>query len=349
MDPQKMQEFMGRALGDMGAAMSATLTLIGDKLGLYKNLAAHGPLDAHGLASRTGCAERYIREWLNNQAAGGYIQYDAAAKKYYMTDEQKAALADDSSPFFIPGAYQVIYAAFQGVPRIQEAFRTGHGVGWDQQHHELFEGTERFFRPGYVANLTTSWIPALRGVEEKLKKGARVADVGCGHGASTIIMARAYPNSKFFGFDYHTASIERARKSAAAQGVSGNCQFEVADASKFPGEGYDLVAFFDCLHDMGDPTGAARRVHASLAPGGTWMIVEPYANDRPEENHNPVGRIFYGASTMICVPASLAYNGPALGAQAGEERLRDIVQKGGFVKFRRAAETPFNLILEAVK
>jgi SAM-dependent methyltransferase len=342
----KMQEFMGKALGDMGAAMSASLLLLGDKLGLYKAMAGAGWLAPKEIATKTGCAERYVSEWLNNQTAGGYLEYDKDTKKYRLPEEQAAALADENSPFFIPGAFQVIYAAFMGLPKMQEKFKTGGGLTWGEQHPELFAGTERFFKPNYVANLVSSWIPALEGVEAKLKKGARVADVGCGHGASTVLMAEAYPNSKITGFDNHAPSIEHCRKLAKERKLN-NVDFQVAESAKFPGTGYDFVAFFDCLHDMADPVAAAKRVRESLAKDGTWMIVEPFAGDRPEENHNLVGRVYYGASTMICVPSSLAGNGPALGAQAGEQRLGDVVKSAGFSKFRRATQTPFNLVLEA--
>jgi 2-polyprenyl-3-methyl-5-hydroxy-6-metoxy-1,4-benzoquinol methylase len=347
-DEKKLNEFMGRAVGDIGAALSAALVLIGDELGLYKAMATLGPVTPAELASRTETTERYVREWLNNQAAGGYVSYDAASARYTLPPEQALALADETSPAFLPGAFQIIAAAMRGEPRIANAFRTGGGIEWSDQDPILFEGTERFFRPGYIGNLTTAWIPALDGVEAKLKRGARVADVGCGHGASTILMARTYPQSQFVGFDYHEASIETARRRAREAGVGDRVRFEVASAQDFAGQGYDLVACFDCLHDMADPVGAARHVRQALAPDGTWLLVEPFANDRVEENLNPVGRVFYGASTMFCVPCSLAGHGPALGAQAGEARLREIVaQGGGFTRFRRATETPFNLVLEA--
>lgn len=340
---------MGRALGDMGAAMSAALVVAGDRLGLYKAMAGAGKMTAGELAKKTGCAERYIREWLNNQAAGGYVVYDSAGDRYELPNEQAAALADDSSPFFIPGAFQVIASVIKDEPKISHAFKTGGGVPWGEHDPCLFEGTERFFRPSYNANLVSQWIPAIEGLESKLKRGATVADVGCGHGASTIVMAKAFPNSKFYGFDTHPASIEWAKRAAEKQGVAARTNFDVADSVSFPNHQYDFVAFFDCLHDMGDPAGAAKRVYETLGNGGTWMIVEPFANDQYQENHNPIGRIFYAASTMICVPASLAYHGPALGAQAGEARLREMVTKGGFKNFRRATQTPFNLVLEARK
>jgi 2-polyprenyl-3-methyl-5-hydroxy-6-metoxy-1,4-benzoquinol methylase len=346
-DQIKLEAFMGRALGDIGSGISAALVMIGDKLGLYRALAA-GPATPAELARRTETTERYVREWLNNQAAGGYVEYDAATRTFSLTPEQATALADETSPAFLPGAFQVVAAAMRAEPRISNAFRTGAGLDWTEQDPILFEGTERFFRPGYAANLTQAWIPALEGVEAKLARGATVADVGCGHGASTIIMARAYPRSRFVGFDYHAGSIETARRRAREAGLAGRVRFEVATAQDFPGTGYDLVACFDCLHDLADPAGAARHVRAALAEDGTWLLVEPFAKDRLEENLNPVGRVFYGASTVFCVPCSLAGHGPALGAQAGEARLREIVvEGGGFSRFRRATETPFNLVLEA--
>jgi len=347
-DPDKLNAFMGRAVGDIGAAMSAALVLIGDELGLYRAMAAAGPLSAATLASRTETHERYVREWLNNQAAGGYVVYDATNAVYSLPPEQAAALADEASPAFLPGAFQVIAAAMKVGPRIARAFRTGDGIDWGDQDPILFVGTERFFRSGYLGNLTSTWIPALDGVEAKLRRGGRVADVGCGHGASTILMARQYPASEFLGVDTHPASIETARRRARDAGVADRVRFEVAGAQDFAAHGYDLVACFDCLHDMADPAGAARHIRQTLAPDGTWLLVEPFADDQVENNLNPVGRVFYGASTVFCVPCSLAGHGPALGAQAGEARLREVVMRdGGFSRFRRATETPFNLVLEA--
>jgi SAM-dependent methyltransferase len=343
----KLRDFMNRAVGDLGAAMSAALALVGDKLGLYKAMAGAGPLTPAALAGRTGTSERYVREWLGNQAAGGYVTYDAAAGTYTLPPEQAMALADENSPVFIGGAFQVISAMFKAEPRIAENFRNGRGLDWCDHAPCLFEGTERFFRPNYSANLVSSWIPALDGVEAKLRRGATVADVGCGLGTSTIFLARAFPQSRFVGFDYHDGSIERARQRAADAGVSDRVRFQVARSTDYPGTGYDLVAHFDSLHDMGDPTGAARHVRDTLAPDGTWMIIEPFAGDRVEENLNPLGRMFYAASTMLCVPASLAQNGIALGAQAGEARLSSVVTAGGFSRVRRAAQTPFNIVLEA--
>jgi SAM-dependent methyltransferase len=347
-DPARLEQFMHRALGDLGGAISTSLGLIGDRLGLYKAMASAGPLTPVELATRTGTHERYIREWLGNQAAGGYVTYDRASGKYHLTAEQALALADEESPVFLGGAFQVLDAAMRAARRAIENFKTGKGMFWGEHDPWLFEGTERFFRPGYAAHLVSEWIPALEGVQEKLERGATVADVGCGYGASTIIMAKAFPRSRFFGFDYHEASIQAARERAARAQVADRITFQTAGATDFPGKDYDLVAHFDCLHDMGDPVGAARRVRETLAGDGTWMIVEPFAHDDTAENLNPVGRLFFGASTLLCVPNSLAANGPALGAQAGEGRIREVVvEGGGFRHFRRAAETPFNLVFEA--
>jgi SAM-dependent methyltransferase len=345
-DEAKLNDFMGRFVGDLGAAISSALVVIGDRLGLYKAMADGQPVTAEELAARTHTDTRYVREWLSNQAAGGYVTYEDGG--FRLTPEQSFALAQEGSPAFVPGAFQLATSLIKDEPKITDAFRTGHGVGWHEHNHDLFSGTERFFRPGYSANLVAAWIPALDGVHEKLERGALVADVGCGHGASTLIMAQAYPRSEFVGFDYHEASIESARQAAAAAGVGDRVSFEVAKAKDYPGDGYDLVAFFDCLHDMGDPVGASRHVLSTLADDGTWLIVEPYAGDRLEDNLNPIGRVYYGASTLVCTPASRDQEvGLALGAQAGEARLRDVVTEGGFTRFRRATETPFNLVLEA--
>jgi len=347
-DMGKLNEFMGRAVGDMGAAMHAVLILLGDKLGLYKAMADSGPVTSAELARRTGTTERYVREWLNANAASGYVKYDPATGSYTLPPEQALALAIENSPAFLPGAFQIISACFHDSGKIEDAFRTGKGVGWHEHHHDLFHGTERFFRPGYVANLTSSWIPALEGVRDKLDAGAKVADIGCGLGASTILMAKEFPNSQFFGFDYHQGSIDLAREAARREEVDDRVTFAVASAKAYPGKDYDFVAFFDCLHDMGDPRGAAAYVRSTMKPDGTWMIVEPYAEDATEGNLNPVGRVFYSASTMLCVPASISQEvGAALGAQAGEARIRDVVTSGGFQRFRRATQTPFNLIFEA--
>jgi SAM-dependent methyltransferase len=344
---EKLNQLLGKFVADFGATFHAGLVVIGESLGLYKALAA-GPLTSTELAERTGTDERYVREWLNSQAAGGYVQYDSTSGRYSLSEEQAFALADERSPAYLPGAFLLAVSALRAVPQITERFRTGGGFGWHEHDHGLFRGTELFFRPGYAANLTTSWIPALDGVEEKLKAGAKVADVGCGLGASTILMAQHYPASTFVGYDYHDGSIEMARQRAEEAGVADRVKFEVARAKDYPGLGYDFVAFFDCLHDMGDPRGAAAHVRESLAPDGTWMIVEPFAGDRVEDNLNPVGRIYYSASTLLCTPASKSQEiGLALGAQAGEARLREVVTGGGFGRFRRAAETPFNIVYEA--
>ena len=343
----KLNDFMGRFVGDLGAVLHAATIVVGDQLGLYKKL-AEGPADVETLARKTETDARYLREWLSAQAASGYVDYDPVTQRFSLSEEQSFALAQEGSPAFIPGAFQVAVAQFKAIPKMAKAMQTGLGLGWHEHDSALFHGTERFFRPGYTANLVSSWIPALDGVEARLKAGAKVADIGCGHGASTIIMAQAYPTSTFVGYDYHEPSIEQARKSAKAAGVADRASFEVARAQDFPGEGYDLVAIFDALHDMGDPVGAAAHVRKALKPDGSWLIVEPFAHDKLEDNLNPVGRIYYSASTFICTPASRSQEvGACLGAQAGEARLRDVVTKGGFKRFRRATETPFNLVLEA--
>ncbi len=346
-DEAKLNAFMGRFVGDLGAVMHAATIVVGDQLGLYKRL-ADGPADAETLARLTETDPRYLREWLSAQAASGYVEYDPASRRFSLSEEQAMALAQEGSPAFIPGAFQVAIAQFKAIPKMMQAMRTGLGLGWHEHDVSLFHGTERFFRPGYAANLVSQWIPTLEGVDARLKAGATVADVGCGHGASTVIMAQAYPASKFFGFDYHAPSIEHARNAAKKAGVQDRVTFEVAKAKDYPGKAYDLVTVFDCLHDMGDPVGAAAHVRASLKPDGTWLIVEPFAHDKLEDNLNPVGRVYYSASTFICTPASRSQEvGACLGAQAGEARLRDVVTKGGFKRFRRATETPFNLVLEA--
>ncbi len=346
-NPEALQALAGKVVGDLGAAISAALVVIGDKLGLYRALADGGPATPAELAARTSTAERYVREWLSSQAAGGYVNYDKASGTFSLSPEQALVFAAEGHPAFMAGGFEIMSAVFRDEPKITEAFRTGKGVGWHEHDACLFRGTERFFRPGYNANLTSSWIPALDGVEARLKAGARVADVGCGHGASTIVMAEAYPNSRFFGFDYHAPSIERARQLAAEAGVADRIDFQVASAKDFPGEAYDMVAIFDALHDMGDPVGASRHILDKLAPEGTWLLVEPFAHDDLADNLNPIGRMFYGASTLICTPASLSQEvGLGLGAQAGEARLRKVVEEAGFTRFRRAAETPVNLIFE---
>jgi len=348
LDMDKLHEFVFRAVEEAGATLNTALVVMGDRLGLYRALAGAGPLTPAELAKRTGTAERYVREWLNAQAAGGYVEYEADSGRYSLPAEQAAALADESSPAFLPGLFQTALGAVTDSHRITEVARNGDGLGWGDHVHDVHEGCERFFRPTYNAHLVSEWLPALDGVVEKLERGGTVADVGCGHGASTILMAQAFPASRFHGFDYHGGSIETARERAAAAGVDDRADFEPAPAASYFGEDYDLVTMFDCLHDMGDPAGAARHVKASLAPDGTWMIVEPRAGDRVEENLNPVGRAYYGFSTLLCTPASLSQEvGLALGAQAGEARIREIVEGAGFSSFRRIAETPFNMVFEA--
>jgi SAM-dependent methyltransferase len=347
-DADKLMAFVYRAVDEVGATLNSALVVMGDKLGLYRALAAAGPLTPAELAERTGAAEPYVREWLNAQAAGGYVDYDPAGGRYTLPPEHAVALTDEDSPAYLPGFFQVAVGSVLDSPRITEASRTGAGVGWHEHNHEVFEGCERFFRTGYNANLLASWLPALDGVVEKLERGATVADVGCGHGASTILMAQAFPQSTFVGSDYHPRSIETARARAAEAGLSERIRFEVAPASAIPGGGYDLITMFDCLHDMGDPVGAAAQVRDSLAGDGTWMIVEPAAGDSIEDNLNPVGRAYYAFSTLLCTPASLSQEvGLALGAQAGEARIREVVTAGGLSRFRRATETPFNIVYEA--
>jgi SAM-dependent methyltransferase len=347
-DEAKLHDFIGKAVDEWGAALGALLTSAGDRLGPFKAMAGAGALTPEELASKTGTHPRMIREWLAAQAAGDIIAYDLATGRYTLPEEQAFALTDENGPAYIAGEYQTIAGLFKDEEKIVNAFRTGKGLGWGDHHHYLFQGTERFFKPNYVANLTTSWIPALDGVEAKLKNGgAKVADVGCGHGVSTILMAKAYPDSKIIGFDYHKLSIELARREAEKEGLK-NITFQVADATDYPGDDYDLVAFFDCFHDMGNPSGAAKHVLQTLRKkNGTWMLVEPFSNDRVEDNLNPVGRAFYSGSALICVPASLNENGPALGAQAGEAKIKEVVTGAGFSNFRRATQTPFNLVFEA--
>jgi SAM-dependent methyltransferase len=345
---EEVQAFVHKALGDVAGALTASLVVIGDRLGLYKAMAGAGGLTPAELAARSGTTERYVREWLSGQAGAGYVAYDAATGRYALPDAHAAALADEDSPACVLGGFQGMLAATRITPKVVEAFRSGKGVAWHEHDPDLFAGVERFFRPGYLANLVDSWIPALDGVAAKLARGARVADVGCGHGASTIIMGKAFPNSTFIGFDYHQASIDAATQRARAAGVADHVRFEAAPANGFPGRDYDLVACFDCLHDMGDPVGAARYVRESLASDGTFLLVEPFANDKVEDNLNPVGRLFYSVSTLVCTPASLSQEvGLALGAQAGEARLSDVLRQAGFTRIRRATETPFNLVLEA--
>jgi len=346
-DMNKLNAFIGQFVTDLGAAVHAGMVVIGEKLGLYKALADE-PLSSSELAAKTKTDERYLREWLASQAAGGYITYDEKTGKFSLSGEQAFALADEDSPAYLPGAFELALGSLAAVPRIAESFRTGAGMGWHEHVDGVFHGCEKFFRPGYAANLVTSWIPALHDVHAKLEAGARVADVGCGKGASTILLAKAFPNSRFFGFDYHDKSIEAARESARRNGVADRVTFAVSSAKSFPGNGYDFVAVFDCLHDMGDPIGAAAHVRQSLAKDGTWMIVEPFAHDQLQDNLNPVGRVYYSFSTLLCTPCSRSQEvGLCLGAQAGETRIREVVTAAGFGRFRRATETPFNIVYEA--
>jgi SAM-dependent methyltransferase len=344
----KLNAFMGQVVGELGATVNAGLIVIGDRLGLYKAMAQAGPITPAELAEKTGTTERYVREWLNAQAAGGFVEYQPETQRYLLPPEQALALANEDSPAFICGAFELATASLKARPDIESAFRTGAGFGWHEHDLGVSTGCERFFRPGYNANLVSAWLPALDGVEEKLRVGAKVADIGCGLGASTRLMAQAYARSRFTGFDYHKESVELARQKATEEGLQDRTKFEVAPASAFPGTGYDLIAMFDCLHDMGDPIGAARHVRQALAADGTWMIVEPAAGDKVEQNLNPVGRAYYAFSTFLCTPSSLSQDvGLALGAQAGEARIRDVATAGGFSRFRRVAETPFNVVFEA--
>jgi SAM-dependent methyltransferase len=348
LDGQKLMDFVFRAVDEVGATLNAALVVMGDKLGLYRALAGAGALAPAELAKRTGTAERYVREWLNAQAAGGYVEYDPETERYTLPPEQTVALTDDSSPAYLPGFFQIALGSVIDSPRIEEAARNGDGFGWHEHVHDVHEGCERFFRPGYNANLVAEWLPALDGAVAKLEQGARVADIGCGHGSSTILMAQAFPASRFFGSDYHEGGIATARARAEEAGVADRVEFEATAAVDHPGSAYDLVTMFDCLHDMGDPVGAAKKVHELLDGDGTWMIVEPAAGDRVEDNLNPVGRAYYGFSTLLCTPASLSQEvGLALGAQAGEARIRQVVESAGFTRFRRVAETPFNYVYEA--
>ena len=346
-DMNKLNAFIGQFVTDLGAAVHTGMVVIGEKLGLYKAL-TDGPMSSAQLAAKTKTDERYLREWLASQAAGGYITYHEGADKFSLSAEQAFALATEDSPAYLPGAFELALGSLAAVPRIAESFRTGDGMGWHEHVDGVFHGCEKFFRPGYAANLVSSWIPALRDVKQKLETGGRVADVGCGKGASTILMATAFPNAQFFGFDYHDKSIEAARESARRAGVADRVSFEVSKAKEFPGKNYDFVAVFDCLHDMGDPIGAAAHVRQSLAKDGTWMIVEPFANDQLKDNLNPVGRVYYSFSTLLCTPCSRSQEvGLCLGAQAGEARIREVVSSAGFSRFRRATETPFNIVYEA--
>jgi SAM-dependent methyltransferase len=363
-DNEKLQQFMGKVLSDFGGAASAILVYIGDKLGLYKAISDFAkPITSQELANITSTSERYIREWLANQAAGGYLTYDSSSQRYTLPLEHAQALVNESSPAYAAGGFQVVMSLFRDEPKFLEVFKTGKGITWGEHDKDLFQGTERFFKPGYTANLVSSWIPALddgkveQGLKQQQGAGLKVADIGCGHGISTILMAKAYPNSRFYGFDNHPASIEYARNKAREEGLGEDrIKFEVASSTNFPlakekddddAAHYDLIAFFDCLHDMEDPQGAAAHALKTLKPDGVVMIVEPFANDKLEDNLNPIGRLFYAASTMVCIPASLSQNGPALGAQAGEPGMSQVIKASGFKRFRRATQTPFNIIYEA--
>jgi ubiquinone/menaquinone biosynthesis C-methylase UbiE len=346
-DPQKLETFLGKVVVDLGAALSANLTHIGDRLGIFREMERSGPVTSEELAMRMEMSERYLREWLLNQAAGGYVEYDAETKKYRLPEEQAAALADEESPFFVAGGFQIISAMSRATERIADNFKSGNGMGWGEHHPDLFHGTERFFRASYIGNLIGSWLPAMESVVAKLQQGAVVADIGCGHGASTILMASAFPNSKFYGFDYHPRSIECARIAARESGVGDRCHFETAPATEYPNHGYDLIAFFDCLHDMGDPEGACKHAKETLKPDGSVMIVEPIAGDSTESNFNSVGRLYSGASVLCCTPNAISSGPVALGTIAPDEEFRKIAASAGFKKFRRATETPFNRVFEA--
>jgi SAM-dependent methyltransferase len=347
LDTDKLMGFVFKAVDEVGATLNAALVVLGDKLGYYQDLATHGPSTPAQLAERTATAEPYAREWLNAQAAGSYVEYDAATGRYTLPPEHAVAMTEPDSPAFLPGFFQIALGTVHDTEHIVEAARSGAGYGWHEHDTDVHVGCERFFRPSYHANLLSSWLPALEGVEDKLRRGARVADVGCGHGASTILMAQAFPSSTFVGSDYHPASIETARARAAEAGVGDRIRFEVASAQEFGGQDYDLVTMFDCLHDMGDPVGAAKHVREAIAADGTWMVVEPMAGDHVEDNLNPVGRAYYGFSTLLCTPSSLSQDvGLALGTQAGPARIRDVTRAGGFTRFSSVAETPFNRVLE---
>ena len=346
-DEAKLEAFMGKVVTEMGAGLGMPLHRLGDQLGIWKAMAGAGPLTPTDVAERTGCYERHIREWLAAESVGGFVEYDETTGTFTLPDEVAFAMADESSPVFLGGAWQLAASVWEALPKLAQAYTTGGGVAWADHSHDLFEGVERFFRPGYNANLVTAWLPALDGVVEKLERGATVADVGCGHGASTIIMAQAFPNSTFTGFDYHDASIVAARKAAAEAGVADRVSFEVAPAQTYPGTGYDLVCFFDCLHDMGDPDTAAQHVRSTLADDGTWLLVEPYSNGNLVADSNPVGRVFYSSSVLICLPASLADEGRrGLGNQVGDTPWSEILGAAGFSSVRRATETPFNRVFE---
>ena len=346
-DTDKLMAFVFRAVDEVGATLGCALVHLGDRLGYYRDLAAHGPTTPEELAARTGTALPYAREWLNAEAAAEVVEHDESSGRYTLPPEHAVALTDESSPAYLPGFFQIALGTVRDADRVIEAARSTTGVGWHERHTDVHEGCERFFRPGYAANLVAGWLPALDGVVDRLQAGARVADIGCGHGSSTVLMAEAFPRSTFVGSDYHAQSVATAQERAGAAGVGDRVRFEVAAATEVGGAGYDLVTMFDCLHDMGDPVGAARHVRDVIAPDGTWMIVEPVAGDRVSDNLNPVGRVYYGFSTLLCTPASLSQPvGAALGTQAGPSRIRDVVTEAGFTRFRLAAQTPFNNVFE---
>jgi SAM-dependent methyltransferase len=344
---QKLNEVVEKAISDLAAGYGGVMVALGDKLGLYRAMAGQGPLSSTEVAKLAGCAERYVREWLNSQAAAGYVVYHSSSESYELTAEQAMVLANEDSPLFLPPAWEVPASMWFDEEKTIEAFRTGRGIGWDEHNPRLYRGVAAFYRNAYQGQLVSDWLPALENGTEKLNAGAKMADVGCGYGHSTIIMAEAFPGSRFWGFDIHPDSIEAARRNAKTRGVGDRVTFEVADAKNYPAQGFDLICFFDCLHDMGDPVGAARHAREALSPNGSIMLVEPYANDRVEDNLNPIGRLYYSASTTLCCAHSLSEEGMALGAQAGEKKLARILKEAGFRTIRAAKKTPFNLILEA--
>ena len=346
---QKMEAFLGKVVTDFGAAFSAPLCYIGDKLGLYKAMAFAGPLSFEELAQKTQTDSRYVREWLVNQGAGGYVEYNAETKKYTLPDEHAIALTVEDSPYYVVGGFQIVNAMGKADERIMEGFRTGKGMLWGEHHHNLFQGTERFFKPSYIGNLLQNWLPAVEGAVEKLQRGAKVADIGAGHGVSTLIMANAFPNSRFFGFDNHQPSVERSNQIAQQEGLNDRVEFTVANAQQFPGQDYDLIAYFDCLHDMGDPVGSLQQAYNALAPDGVLMVIEPMAGRKTEENFNPVGRVYSGASVLCCTPNAIASGPYALGTVASDDALAEVATKAGFASFSRVTETPFNRVFRGKK
>lgn len=345
-DPQKLESFLGKVINDLGATLGSTLALIGDQLGLYRAMAFAGPMTSQELAQKTQTHERYVREWLINQAAGGYVEYDTTQQKYTLPDEHAVALTSEDSPYYVAGGFQAMTALTRAVERIEEGFRTGNGMLWGEHHHNLFQGTERFFKPSYHGNLLQNWLPAVEGAIEKLQRGAKVADIGAGHGISTLIMAKGFPDSRFYGFDNHQPSVERANQIAQQEGVGDRVEFAVASAQEFPGNDYDLITYFDCLHDMGDPVGALKQAYQALAPDGVVMVVEPMAGRKTEENFNPVGRVYSGASVLCCTPNAIASGPYALGTVATDDALTDVATKAGFTSFTRVTETPFNRVFQ---